>query len=344
MNIETQGKWVVALAAVGGLVVAGSGTAYADEGAKAASAGASAEADKPEGEEKGEKHEEKEEEAVKVALDVVFGWGKVPFAVQNQTGTGPNPQTPTYSATDKTASNVQSSILGAAVEVVEHFEVGLRVPLTFSTFNPDGASSRSTSAVGNLEFEGEYEGRVAKGLHLVGALGVALPTAPGTEIDPALSNATNVDQSGFDRFSLSKAAAAARGYEDNALFEPNRWGIIPKIGLLYRTHGLSVEPYLKLENLIAKSGDMPNSYVGELVGGLRVGYWIQKEFEVAVRAWFNTTYAGADEDKKTSAALEPQLVLRFGPVRPYAGFIIPVAGPPNENGFLGLRVGLAAAF
>ena len=275
----------------------------------------------------------------------MLGWGKVPFAVQNSPGAGPNPQTPTYSATDKTSSNVQSFIFGASAEVAEHFGVGVRVPLTFATFNPDGSSSRSTTAVGNVEFEAEYGIHLAKGLKLVPALGVALPTAPGTELDPALSNATNVDQSAFDRYSLSKAAAAARGYEDNALFEPHRWGIIPKLALEIRpVKGLGIEPFVKLENLIASESDSAHSYVGELVYGLRAGYWIQKQFELALRFWANTTFAGADEDKTTSAALEPQVVLRFGPVRPYAGVIIPVAGPPQQNNFFGIRLGVAAAF
>jgi hypothetical protein len=153
-----------------------------------------------------------------------------------------------------------------------------------------------------------------------------------------------VDQSGYDRWSLSHAAMAARGYEDNALFEPQRLGIIPRVGLLYRIHGLSVEPYLKLENLVATSSTLANGYVGELVGGLRVGYWVHKEFEVALRGWVNVGYAGGDEDKKTTVAIEPQAVLRFGPVRPSLGVIIPFTGPAGDSGFVGLRLGVAVAF
>ena len=143
---------------------------------------------------------------------------------------------------------------------------------------------------------------------------------------------------------MNKAAAFARGAEDNALFEPNRFGIIPKIGLLYRTHGLSLEPYVKVENLIGTSSNLANGYVGELVGGLRVGYWVHKEFEVAVRGWFNTGFAGGDDDKQTSVAVEPQIVLRFGPVRPYLGLLLPVAGPPHDYSFIGARIGVSASF
>jgi hypothetical protein len=356
MNISTQGKWLAALA-MAGLVATGARTARADGDDKGDKSdkgdkGDKAEGEKAEGEEgehaeggeKGEKKEH-EEKRVVVGVDLVLGWGKVPFAVQNAPGAGPSPQTPTYSATDKTSSNVQSFVFGASAEVAEHLGVGVRVPLTFATFNPDGSASRSTAAVGNVEFEGEYGIHLGKGLKLVPALGFALPTAPGVELDPALSNATNVDQSGFDRQSLSKAAASARGYEDNALFEPHRWGIIPKLALEYRpVHGLGIEPFLKLENLVASESGLSADYVGELVYGVRVGYWIQKQFELGLKFWANTTFAGADDDKKTSAALEPQVVLRFGPVRPYAGVILPVAGPPQQNNFFGIRLGVAAAF
>ncbi len=46
----------------------------------------------------------------------------------------------------------------------------------------------------------------------------------------------------------------------------------------------------------------------------------------------------------TSAAIYPELVFRFGPVRPYIGLIAPLAGPPKDNGFLALRLGLFASF
>ncbi len=297
---------------------------------------------------KGEKkkHKPEEEAGVSVGLDLVLGWGKVPFVIPTPTSSTSAPQVATFSRQDQTPSNVQSFILSAGVELSRHVGIGVRAPLTFATFNPDGAPSRSTAGVGNVELEGEYGGAVAHGLRLVGALGLALPTAQGDEIPDTLVNAPvgSIDQSQLDHSSMAKAAAYARGYEDNALFEPNRFGIVPKVGLLYRTHGLSIEPYVKVENLVGTSSALANGYVGELVGALRVGYWIRKQFELAVRGWFNTGFAGGDEDKKTSATVEPQIVLRFGPVRPYAGLLLPVAGPPNDNGFIGVRIGVTAGF
>jgi hypothetical protein len=287
--------------------------------------------------------EEKEEERLELGLDVVLGWGKVPFAVETPAVSG-NPS-PTYTRQDAVPSNVQSLLLGGSLEVVEHVAVGARIPFTFARFDPDGAASRGAQGLGNLELEGEYAMEARHGLKLYGALGVALPTASGDEIPDTLANtsAVLVDAPSYDRFSLSRAAASARGYEDNALFEPHRLGIVPKVGAVYRFSGVSIAPYIKVENLVATTS-LANSYVGELVAAVRVGYEFRRLFEVAVKAWLNAGFAGADEDKTVSAAVEPEVVLRFGPVRPFAGAIIPFAGPPSDNGFVGVRLGVGAAF
>lgn len=368
MNGRTRlnrGKWLAALAGVTCVLTARASLAAASDGegsdkpAPGSAEGegrgeraedgdeASSEGDTAEGHRPG--HDEpapKKEEIGAVGVDLVLGWGKSPFVAQDAAVNPAAPQVPTFSRSDRTSSNVQSFIFSASAEVAEHLGLGVRMPLTFATFNPDGGPSRSTAGAGNVELEAEYGGPVAKGLRLLGALGVALPTAEGDEIPDGLAAAPagTFDQTAYDRFSLAKAAAYARGYEDNALFEPHRLGLIPKIGLLYRTHGLSIEPSVKVENLVGTSSALSSGYVGELVGSLRVGYWIHKEFELAVRGWFNTGFAGGADDKTTAATLEPQLVLRFGPVRPYAGLLLPVAGPPNDNGFIGVRLGLTAGF
>jgi hypothetical protein len=369
MTATVQRRWVLALSTVSCLLAARA--SLADEAPPKASAEGKVSVDtkaegkveidaEPEAEDaeaepqpdeggepkEGEKKREKHEKIFDLGLDMVLGWGNVPFALQNPVGFGMSPQTPTFSSQPKVSSNVQSFIASGGAEVAEHVGVGVRVPITFATFNPNGAPSRSTAGVGNVELEGEYGGPIAHGLRLVGTLGLALPTATGDEIPDGLTNAPagSVNVSSFDKYSMAKAAAFARGFEDNALFDPNRFGVIPKVSLLYRTHGLSIEPYLKIENLTGTSSNLAYGYVGELVGALRVGYWIHKEFELAVRGWFNTGFAGAPDDKVTSAAVEPQIVLRFGPVRPYAGLIVPFAGPPNDNGFIGARIGVSAGF
>jgi hypothetical protein len=288
----------------------------------------------------GEEHEDR----FALGVDAVLGWGKVPFAVQNLPGTGLQPLT--YSRADQTPTDVQSFILAGSAEVAEHLEVGLRLPFTFATFSPEGSAARSATSLGNLELEGAYTVPLGRALKLVAGLGVALPTSAGDEIPEGLAfqpvSANTADA--YDRWSLSRAAAFARGYEDNALFEPHRLGLIPKVALLYQLRGLTIEPYLKVENLIGTSTLLDASYVGELVGALRVGYWVHRRVELAMRGWFNVGFAGTADDKVTAAALEPQIVTRFGPVRPYAGVIVPIAGPPSDNGFVGVRLGLSASF
>jgi hypothetical protein len=345
MTRERRGAWFSGTA-IAAVVTLGSSGARAhgevdverpsSEPHAAASAGGEAPA--PEAEPK----HERETKAV-LGLDMVLGWGRVPFAQQNAPGAG-QPYV-TYTRNDGVSSNVQSIILAGSMEVTEHIGIGARLPLTFAGFSPNGSAGRSTTSLGNLELEGEYGQRVTPRLRLVGSLGLALPTAQGSEIPEDLNQtpAQQVDSTSYDRFSLSRAAAAARGFEDNALFEPDRLGIVPKVALVYRLHGWSVEPYVKVENLIGTSSALAAPYVGELVGAARVGYLVQDRFELALKGVLNAGFAGTSDDKKVAFAIEPNAVLRFGPVRPYAGVIIPVAGPPSQNGFIGVHFGVAAA-
>jgi len=284
------------------------------------------------------------EDRYRVGLDMVLGWGKAPFAVQNL----PGPFVPllTYSRVEKTPSDVQSFILAGSAEVARHVEVGFRLPFTFASFWPGGSAARSATSLGNLELEGEYVVPLGRRLKLLAGLGIALPTAEGQEIPGGLTSQTvsSSTASAYDRWSLGRAAAFARGYEDNALFEPQRLGLVPKIALSYEARGLSIEPYVKVENLIGTSTLLDASYVGELVGGLRVGYWVHRQVEFAMRGWVNVGFAGTADDTVTAAALEPQVVTRFGPVRAYLGAILPLAGPPLDNGYVGVRLGLSGAF
>lgn len=277
-------------------------------------------------------------------LDGVLGWGKTPFAVQNL----PNGGSPdlTYTRSDRTPTDVQSFILGGSAKVAPHVGVGVRLPFAFATFSPQGSEARAATALGNIELAGEYSLPLAAGITLVGRLGLTLPTAPGTAIPAGLNqaDAATVDVASFDRWSLGRAASYARGYEEDELFEPQRLGIVPKVALRYAAAGFVVEPYVKVANLIGTSNSLDASYVGELVGGLRVGYWLSPHVELALRGWVNGVYAGAAADKTTAAALEPQVFLRFGPVLPFAGVIVPFEGAPSEGSFFGVRLGLAGRF
>jgi hypothetical protein len=288
--------------------------------------------------------EREREDRFAVRLDLVLGWGKVPFAVQNLPTTGA--QQITYSRSDATPSDVQSFILGGQIEATEHIGAGVRLPFMVGTFSPVGSAARSTTSVGNVEVEGEVSTTLGAGLKLVGALGVALPTGQGEEIPTTLVDvaAPAVNAPAYDRFSLARAAALARGYEANALFETGRLGLIPQVSLVYEGERLRFEPYLKVENLIRTDSSLEAPYVGEIVAAVRGGYLIHRHVELALRGWVNVGFAGTPEDRRTTVAIEPDLTASFGPVRAYGGCVVPLAGAPEEAGFFGVRLGLVISF
>jgi hypothetical protein len=248
----------------------------------------------------------------------------------------------TYTRSSSVDANVQSLILGGSLELLEHVSVGLRLPVTFAAFSPDGSLSRSTASFGNIELAGSYEAAVARRLALVTSLAVALPTSQGNEIPADLDRvpAARVDVMGYDRSSLAFAAASARGYEDNALFAPNRLGLVPRLTLAYDAYPFRAEPYVKIENLFSTASSP--AYLGEVVGGIRIGYWVERHLEIGLRGWCNVAYAGPDE--RAAISIESSLLGRFGSVRPFAGVIVPVVGPPFENAFLAVRLGVAAVW
>src|SRR5262249_33717816 len=107
-----------------------------------------------------EAEEGEAEERAEVSLDLVLGWGRVPFAVQNLPPTGN--QTLTYPRNGAVDSDVQSLILAGSFKVLPPLAIGLRVPLTFAGFSPSGSPSRSTAGIGNLELEAECEHEFSK--------------------------------------------------------------------------------------------------------------------------------------------------------------------------------------
>jgi hypothetical protein len=286
----------------------------------------------------------KHEERTWLTLDMVLGWGKVPFAVQNLPDTGDTELT--YSRSDRTETSVQSLVVAASTELTRGWGAGVRVPLTFASFYPAGSPSRATSSFGNVELEGTISAPLGRDMRLVGSMDVALPTAQGQEVPAGLQrqSAASTPESAYDRGSLSRAASLARGDEDDALFVPQRLGLVPKVGLVYRFRGLRIEPTVKVENLIATSSSPQGAYVGQWVGELGVTYAVDDPLEVALRGWVAVEYAGTSEDRTTAATLEPDLLLHFGWIRPYAGVILPLTGPPSDQGFVGVRFGFTGSF
>ncbi len=349
MKRGLHGSWLIGLAiAVARVSSGGDASAHGgvdedrtpqEEPSSAARPAPGAEEPRPTGGEGGEAAERGV-----VGLDVVLGWGNVPFAVQNLPTTGV--QAITYSRSDATPSDVQSFVLTGRFDATEHLAVGARVPFTLGTFSPAGSAARSATSLGNVEFEGELETHLGSHAKLVGALGVALPTGQGDEIPATLVGvpASSVNPGSYDRYSLSRAAALARGYEDNALFETGRLGVVPKLALICRGPRFGLESYVKVENLIQAAGSLDTPYVGEVVAGVRLVYRLGAHVEASVRGWINVGFAGTPDDMKTAVAIEPDLAVSSGALRAYAGFVAPVVGPPADAGFLGVRLGLVVSF
>ncbi len=347
-NAQDEKKDEKSGASAGGSLSLGGASAEAKgpEGAKKPE-GETKEGEKKEGAEhgEGEHGEEGPEPRFAAGVDLVFGFGKTNTVTTVLPGTL---ATVPESTLGPSKISTQSFLLSLGYEVTKGFAVGFRMPLTLGSWSQPGTSTRSTSAAGNLELEGEYEMHLNHQMKLWFGLGLALPTAQGTEVPKnqeeldAEKESAIVNQSGYDRFAVNRAAASSRGFLDNALFEPKRFGIIPQVGLNYTVSHVLIQPFLKMENLISSSGNPEHKYIGELVLGAFLGYEVIKQMDVGARVWANVLFAG---EKGTVAVVEPQLRFHFGNIHPVVAGIVPFAGDAlTDPRFGGIRVGVVARF
>jgi hypothetical protein len=284
-------------------------------------------------------------------VDFVAGFGQTLAADQIPPGSANiNP----INQVDADTVTTDSFVFSLGYEPVKHLGFGLRFPVITGVINPplgdamDPNQARLISGIGNLELETEYSVDVARHLALVLSLGVALPTAQGTQVPTTTAGlgGTPFDQTAYDRYTLEYAAAASRGFEDNALFFSDRFGIIPKLALEYHEGGVRLEPYVKVENMISTAptqSDIPK-YIGELVIGARAAYLVAPWFEPGVRLWTTIVLSPSDQPV---AVVEPELRFHlFRVLTPYVGGIIPFAGPlaHSPSQFGGVRLGAALAF
>lgn len=302
-------------------------------------------------------HHEEPEPTFHLHLDAVAGFGKLDVATQPAATSGN--QLPAYGVSSAKIFST-SVLLGASFEVMHGFELGMRWPLSYASISPEGSNERrGTEAAGNIEIEGAYETHLMKELALAAGLAFALPTAQGSPLPEAdaLSSANPqfVQQNDFDRRAVNRAAAASRGWEENALFTPHYFGIIPQIRLSYKIDKLHIDPWVKMENLIRTNSIEENKFIGELVLGTRIAYRVARELDLGVRVWGNIGFAGTEKDssgaehKPSAGVVEPQLRGHFGTVQPTVGVLIPFAGKgltdPRWTGVrLGLNIGFLARF
>ena len=196
-----------------------------------------------------------------------------------------------------------------------------------------GVVHRSHSST-HVEIEAEAEVELNEAATLVFSLGVAVPTAMGSE-EPEFEDGEL--SSAYDQFVLNRIAASSRGFEDNALFEVDRLGIIPKLQLKVRANQILVlEPFVKLENLIATNSELEHGYIAEFVFGTFVGVQLSEHFDLGFRAWGSAAFL---DEIESVGVVEPQVRAHFVPVDIVAGGIIPFAGELTEPQFGGIRLG-----
>jgi hypothetical protein len=329
------------------------------EGSATVSAGgeAGAEGHAEGGEEDGEEKEPK----VNLFIDGVFGFGDVPALNSNPPvtlGTAPS------HTLENTHVASDSYILGGSYLVAKNLTIGARIPIVHAAFGPENLETqRGATTIGNLEIWAAYEKKLSKQLAIIPELGIALPTAVGSELptgdDVAANPTANYDNNANDRFSALQAASASRGLEESALFEAARIGIIPKIELEYKMKKLTIAPYVKLENLISTQSDPEHRYLGEIVPGFLVSYKVIKFLDVGLRGWASIAFDKEDHDNNALIVVEPQLRAHLGPIHPVVGLLLPVFpatapgntyNPPTpydpvfDPRFLALRLSFAATF
>jgi hypothetical protein len=282
---------------------------------------------------------EHEQRRLALGIDFVLGFGAYPLLLPTRGGAGTAEEAeagvpPGWMRNRDVGVHVESIVIAGSYEVARHVGIGARVPLTFGSVPVTDGSTEVSFALGNVELEGETEIELSETAALVFGLGVAVPTAQGSE-EPELEDGEL--SSDYQRFVLNRIAASARGFEDNALFEVDRLGIIPKLSLELRENRLLFQPFVKLENLIATQSELERSYLAELVFGMFFGYRASPHFDLGARVWGSVAFL---DEVEQVGIVEPQVRAHFAPIDLVLGGVIPFAGALTEPQFGGVRVGV----
>lgn len=253
---------------------------------------------------------------------------------------------------DETKISALSFLIGAEARLAERFTVGARIPLVLGSLESEAgvAPDESRFAPGNVELEGAY--LITKGDHwsMTGTLELALPTAGGTE--PPSANEVASDKTKeyeykkYQTFAAVKAASATRGGYESALFEPGNFGIIPKISAKFGFDKWTIQPTVKLENLISVTKEAEEQYINELVGGLRVSYRVHKHVEPGVHVWGAMIHekTKANDEVSGNGVVEPYVAVPVHPLRFTVGAILPFAGELADEKTIGFRLSAGAEF
>jgi hypothetical protein len=263
-----------------------------------------------------------------LGLDLVIGFGQFPLLA-------PLRAVASFASLGNVSVSCESLLVIGSYALNEHLTLGVRVPMSLGSV-PALDGSVTAFAFGNVELEAETELELSEAANLIFSLGVALPTAQGSE-EPDTDSTGSVTK--YHRFVLNRVANAARGGEDSALFEVDRLGIVPKVVLDYHAGSLLLTPFVKLENLISTRSGADPGYIVRLVLGTFVGYHGSENVAVGARVWLATSFEASGS---TVGAVEPQLRAHFALVDVTLGGIIPFAGELTDLRFGGVRLAVSA--
>jgi hypothetical protein len=207
---------------------------------------------------KEQEEEAKEEEVAKgpldlgpageVSVDTVIGFGDIRVV-------GPNDLS-------STGVTVLSFVTGVSYRFGDTWRIGLRLP--FSTGSSTGplagdADDYTTWAMGNLELAVRPTFRISRRLSIPVSFAFLIPMASGDLFADVTSDRGSIGQA-----VLNQAAAATRGWEENALFASKRVGLVPAAGVAYDRDALHLGASTKLDMMVKASGNDPKPAQGVL--------------------------------------------------------------------------------
>lgn len=272
---------------------------------------------------------------------MVAGFGRVDAV---DLGPAQSLRTVSYVRTSTPVSLV-SAALSASFPLGEALRAGVRFPLVIGNLAPPADERRSATNLGNLEVGLQWRRPLSKNIDLRAALLLTLPTASGRE----LPNQSALDAAGpyadtisADHQSISRAAEYSRGAEDDALFEPGRLGLTPRLGFDVHESGFHFEPFVKSE-LLVTTQDVPDTIIVEFVAGGRIAYTLASWLDVGARAWGVFTVAGTTTHSLDVGVVEPELRLSYKAFHSTAGALLPFAGDLTSPYFVGARASISVA-
>jgi hypothetical protein len=288
--------------------------------------------------------------------DIVFGFGQMGGV------TGP----------DATELSIVSFVLGAKYNFTPEIGARLRVPFSTGKITHLGneasrfeavGESYNAAAFGNVEVAGTYTLSLGPSTKLPIELAFAVPTASGDRF-PGPD-----DRAHGRQYRINAAAAASRGLEEDALFAPHRFGIVPKGEIQYRSGSIDTNGFVKVPVLVKTGGEPVPPFVtgdnetfainstvimGVVGGGFHYGF-LDNKIDVGSRAWFTVMsndyydiiYTGGDvtAPSKFQFVLEPQVRAHLGSLHALLGYIWPIGGRlGGDQQASGVRLGAAYVF